>query len=149
MGQENQEIRVVKRVPAGVEAVYRAWTDPEVMRRWQGSAAQAEARVGGRYRREIRAGEATFVHQGEFLALEPPERIVMSFRAGPAEAGEAQDAGETLEVQLRALGPALTELTFSDRWEGEALSEEDQAATRVAWEGWLAGLDELFRPQAS
>jgi uncharacterized protein YndB with AHSA1/START domain len=78
------------------EEVFRAWTDPELLRQWltgpHGSSPKAEvdARVGGEFRITMtsRAGElfarlpgrrSEFAHMvGRYLEISPPERLVFT-----------------------------------------------------------------------
>lgn len=142
------QITLTRRVSASVDEVYTAWTDPSVMRRWLGQDVEADVRVGGRYRIENDGGDGSaYVHTGEYCVLEPGRRIVQTFRAGPAESTEEQASpylNEYLEITFRPAGRAETELTFINGWDGEALSMEDQNATREAWSSWLDLLESVF-----
>lgn len=150
MTQPEHRITIVREINAPASAMYAAWTEPVTMRRWIASESDADVRVGGSYRHVIDAGEAgRFVHSGQYLILEPERRIVQTFRGASEAGGPAGDSSqlyhnERLEVLLRPLGPNRTELTFSNIWEGQALSAEDLAATRAGWDAWLDQLAALF-----
>ncbi len=66
---------------AGIETVFRAWTDEAVLRQWFGPTEGSEAdveldlRVGGKYR--ITMGSRTT--RGEYLEIEPPTRLVFTW----------------------------------------------------------------------
>jgi len=142
------EITLTRRFKTSADNLYAAWTDPSVMRQWLGRNVDADVRVGGRYRIENDGGDGTiFVHSGEYRVLEPGRRIVQTFKAGPAGSDQEQPTpyiNEYLEVQLKPWGPGETELTFINGWDGEALSAEDQNATREAWSSWLDLLDSVL-----
>jgi uncharacterized protein YndB with AHSA1/START domain len=70
------------------ESVFRAWTDPQVLKRWWCPPGWAPAeieidlRVGGAYRigmRTLRSGPPVYVH-GRFLEVNCPERLVYTWR---------------------------------------------------------------------
>ena len=55
--QQKPSLSLSRRYPVGPEKVWRAWTDPEAVKRWWGpgpgepvSAAELDVRVGGRFR---------------------------------------------------------------------------------------------------
>jgi uncharacterized protein YndB with AHSA1/START domain len=147
MRTPEQSTTVTRVFDASADTLYAAWTDPKIMERWMAQTVEADVRVGGRYRNELDAGGASFVHTGEYVALEPGRRIVQTFHAGPAgsmpEAAGAH-TNEFLDIQLRPLGLSQTELTLTDGWDGEALDEEGEQAAKQAWNGWLDQLQKLF-----
>ena len=76
-------IHVVREFDAPRHLVYRAWTTPELVKRWwsgqRGSVTSAEIdlRVGGRWRYVMTADEGFKVaFHGEFREIVPNERIV-------------------------------------------------------------------------
>ena len=76
-----QSVRLEFVLEAGIETVYRAWTDEAVLREWFGPTEGVEAdveldlRVGGRYR--ITMGSRTT--RGEYLEIEPPRRLAFTW----------------------------------------------------------------------
>jgi uncharacterized protein YndB with AHSA1/START domain len=77
---------IVERIlPASVEDVYAAWTDPVLMNTWLAPTGQAQVeadvRVGGRFR-VVMVGEGMRIeHSGEYLAVDPPHRLVFTWRS--------------------------------------------------------------------
>jgi uncharacterized protein YndB with AHSA1/START domain len=77
-------------------AVYAAWTEPETMRKWfcprdlQLVSAEADVRVGGRFRAEMSNGSETHTVLGMYREVVPGERLVFSHQ------WQEQDAVETL-----------------------------------------------------
>lgn len=75
---------VTRRFAASPEAVYRAHTEPDLIQRWMLGpdgwsmpVCICEARPGGKIRYEWRNGSGQgFDLTGEFIAMEPPRRIV-------------------------------------------------------------------------
>ena len=80
-------VHVSRTFAAPREQVFRAWTDPDAVRRWFGSSigpakkVEADLRVGGRYRISVSmppTGRLASAY-GEYLEVEPPERLVYTF----------------------------------------------------------------------
>ncbi len=97
------------------ERVYRAWTEPAALARWFAPSEQysvfvhaLDLRVGGAYRIEMRhdSGRSSVV-LGTYRALEPPERLVFTWRweQEPATA-------ETLVTVTLAARAGATELVL-------------------------------------
>ena len=125
---------------APAERIYAAWTEPDLMREWMGANVQADVSVGGAYRREVQdESGARYVHTGRYEALEPNRRIVQSFSLEGAQDNPFQD--EQVEVVLRPLSPSRTEMVFTDRWNGPAMSPEEDQAAIAAWTAWLRGME--------
>ncbi|MCA1825646.1 MAG: SRPBCC domain-containing protein [Myxococcales bacterium] len=87
---------VRKRLPAAPERVFEAWTRPEQIRRWfspgkgvECCGAEVDLRVGGRWRIDNRFPDGSVVTiAGEFESIEPPHRLVYTWRIGPATVSE-------------------------------------------------------------
>jgi uncharacterized protein YndB with AHSA1/START domain len=81
-----QEIVITRSFDAPRELVFRAFTEPDAVRRWWGLANsetvvdQLEARPGGRWRFVERDGEGNEdAFHGVYHDLQAPERIVYTF----------------------------------------------------------------------
>lgn len=81
-------LRLRRRYPRRSEVVFRAWTNPDALRRWWCPAGWAPAefevdlRVGGAYRlgmRRIEGGDAVYV-RGRFLVVSPPETLIYTWK---------------------------------------------------------------------
>jgi uncharacterized protein YndB with AHSA1/START domain len=73
-------VRIETDLPAAIQEVYAAWTEPKAMARWlapTGCDAEVEAdvRVGGRLRVVMRGNRLTIEHTGEYVVVEPPHRL--------------------------------------------------------------------------
>ena len=110
-------IRIERTIPASPSEVYRAWLDPDLVRRWMApgsfAATQVEidARVGGHYRIwHSDSGAAAGGFESELLELVPDERIVLRWGfAGPDRAsGPVFDSLLTITLAEQASGTALT-----------------------------------------
>jgi len=142
-----EPLTLVRTVQAPPEQVFKAWTDPGLIHLWMSSAggttvAEIDARVGGRYRLETRTADgAVHVTTGVYQELEPGRRLVKTWiYDGP----HADFVGhETLlTVELREVGPGLTELTLRHE---RVPSEAYRDAVRG---GWTALLDSLVATYA-
>jgi uncharacterized protein YndB with AHSA1/START domain len=84
---EKPSLNLQRAYPVGPEKVWRAWTDPEAIKRWWGpgghdpvSLAELDVRVGGRFRIVFggRDGKEHEV-QGVYREVEPPRRLVFTW----------------------------------------------------------------------
>lgn len=93
--------------------VFKAWTDPEIVMQWFGPrpntlvSASIDLRVGGRWCFvKSDDGESTTGFEGEYLAVEPEERLVFTW----AQFAQAVDGTKELtpyskvEVELTKAG---------------------------------------------
>lgn len=133
-------VRVIAGTP---KELYAAWTEPELMRRWMARTVEADVRPGGRYRMEVdQPGGAVHVFTGEYLELEPPDRIVMTFGVdGPEIDDEISDEKVTVLFEPE---PGGTKVTIRNTWTGKPYDDADYAALREGWGLWLDLLAKLF-----
>ena len=134
-------LTLVRRIAARPSIVFEALTTPQGIACWWGPdagpvlVAEADARVGGRFRVRFRLLDGSeHESSGEYLTIEKPERLAMSWRW---EGGE--DPGESLvEIELRAIAEG-TLLTFTHS------RLHDEQSSRSHEEGWNGALDKLQR----
>ncbi len=139
------EMSLVRRIAARPATVFEALVTAEGMGSWWGPddlpviVAESEARVGGRFRVRFRTADG-LEHEcaGEFLEIETPARVVMSWRW--TVNGQPEEHGRTsrLEIRLRAIETG-TELTLVHA----QLSNEDSARSHEG--GWSGALNKLVR----
>jgi uncharacterized protein YndB with AHSA1/START domain len=78
-------LQVKRTIPASRDAVFHAWTEPDVFRQWFGAPdgstlhADMDVRVGGHYRIDMESPAGTGSLFGEYLEVKRPERLVYSF----------------------------------------------------------------------
>ena len=76
------EFLVTRVFDAPAELIYKAYTTPELVRRWWGFetgewlVCEIDLRVGGRWRYVVREGDMEVGFHGEYLELDRPHRIV-------------------------------------------------------------------------
>ena len=137
-------LTLVRRIKARPPIVFDAIITPESMAQWWGPdegpvlVAEADARVGGRYRVRFRTRDGSeHESSGFYLELIRPERVVMSWRWS----GGAEDPGESrVEITLRAV-PEGTELTFIH---SQLHDEESRRSHEEGWSGSLRKLEAYF-----
>jgi len=134
-------LTLVRRIRARPQIVFDAVTTAEGITHWWGPdagpvlLAEADPRVGGRYRVRFRRvlDSTEYESSGEFLEVVRPERVVMSWRwkDGMPDPGESR-----VEITLKAV-PEGTELTFVHS------QLHDEETVRSHEEGWAGALDKL------
>jgi uncharacterized protein YndB with AHSA1/START domain len=137
-------IRIERIIKAPRQIVFEAWLSADVLRRWwpagsdwETPVAEVEPRVGGRLRLVMRSPEGEeFGGTGEYLEIQPPERLVFRWIWD----GHADHEGDQLvEVELNDRGDGTTEVVLTNT----GLADDD--ARRSHEEGWHASFDNLER----
>ena len=113
------QILITREFDAPKELVWKAWTTPELVRRWwhanrgEMTVCEIDLRVGGKWRYAMHAegfGEVSF--HGEYREIEPFERLVSTeaFEGIPdADAHAAVDTLTLTELDGRTLMTVLVE----------------------------------------
>jgi uncharacterized protein YndB with AHSA1/START domain len=136
-------LRLERRFPAPREKVFRAWTQPEALKKWwcpsgwTPTEIEVDLRVGGSYRigmRQRPGGSPVYV-RGEFVEVRPPERLVYTWRWD----GALADMRETrVTVEFRDAGQA-TEIVLTHE------NFPDPQAWHQHRMGWIAACDRMER----
>jgi uncharacterized protein YndB with AHSA1/START domain len=148
-------VRLQRNIPAPPEQVYRAWLEPDLLRRWLAPAslevtrAEVDERVGGRYRiwQANAAGEVGGGFECEILELVPAERLVFRWGfVGPdRSAGPAYDS--LLTVTLEGAAGGATTLTLVHEQLDALHAAMPQVAENVSV-GWEMALEKLAAAEA-
>jgi uncharacterized protein YndB with AHSA1/START domain len=85
--QVGQSVRIVRSFEAPPELVWRAWTDPDLLRRWVGSdpsgsvvSVRVDARPGGSYEFVFRNGNGEeHAASGTYTAFKPHGRLAFTW----------------------------------------------------------------------
>jgi uncharacterized protein YndB with AHSA1/START domain len=149
------QILITRSFDAPKHLVYRAWTTPELIRRWwsgqrgEVTSVEIDLRIGGTWRYVMTANEGFEVaFHGEFLEIEPDERIVATEvyedEEASAFAGQAapvttvtfsDTGGRTLLTQLTECGsPELRDAIIESGMEGgmqEAMDRLEEVAVSL------------------
>lgn len=141
--------RIERIMSASPDRVYRAWIDPEWVRRWMTPGeliidhVKVDARVGGKIKiRHSLKGQDVGGYEGEFLKLIPGRELVYrwAFVGTEPEKGEYYDSLVT--VTLRPAPRGKTHMTIVHE-KLEALRRgAPELASQVSW-GWNSCLDKL------
>jgi uncharacterized protein YndB with AHSA1/START domain len=139
-------VRIERTFSAPAEAVFDAWTSPEVMRRWFHAApdwetpkAEVDLRIGGKFRVMMRRTDGSEVElSGEYTEIDRPHRLAMtctfsddpSYQEQLIELTFSESDGSTTVVLINS-GIPTDERRDSQHW------------------GWGGCLDELGRTTAS
>ena len=99
---QSDEVRREVIIKARRETVFRYFTDPALMTQWKGRLALLEPRPGGIYRVDM---EGAGTIRGEYVELNPPERVVFTFGWEPGGSVPLPAGSTTVEVTLFPHGP--------------------------------------------
>lgn len=144
-GDEGREVlRLERTVNAPPEAVFDAWTSPEVLQTWwpagadwETPVAEVDARVGGGLRLVMRSPDGEeFGGCGEYLELRRPERLVFTWTW---DGHQGHEGSQVVEVELQGNDDGTTTIVLTNR----GLPDED--ARRSHRDGWQASLHNLAR----
>ena len=133
--------RLLKASPA---KVFAAWTDPEKIKRWMGPGeivavrVDADARVGGRYRIEMRrpSGETHNVG-GLYREIVPNEKLVFTWGWDPAPGDVPHESLVTVLLKADEGGTLLTLV------HEQLFDEESRVGHESGWKGALDKLEKL------
>jgi uncharacterized protein YndB with AHSA1/START domain len=107
------EILITREFDAPRHLVYKAWTTPDLIKRWwsgdrgEMTIAEVDLRVGGKWRFVMTAhGEFEVAFHGEYREIIPNERIVST------EVYEAMPEGQALSIVTFAESDGRTVLTL-------------------------------------
>jgi uncharacterized protein YndB with AHSA1/START domain len=143
-GEAGHVVRIERTFAASAEAVFDAWTSPEVLRRWfhcapnwDTPAAEVDLRVGGKVRVVMRRPDGTQVEaQGEYAAIHRPHRLVMTWTFDDDPSNE-----QLIELSFsESEGSTTVLMVNSGISTGERRGAQD--------EGWRGCFDELERALA-
>jgi uncharacterized protein YndB with AHSA1/START domain len=136
-------VRIERTFAAPAEAVFDAWTSPEVMRRWlhpgadwETPEAEVDLRVGGAVRVVMRKPDGTDVEMhGEYTLVDRPYRLEMRWTFGDDPANEQQ-----IEISFSESDGATTVVLTNSR----VSTVRRRDAQDRGWRGCLEQLDRLL-----
>jgi uncharacterized protein YndB with AHSA1/START domain len=127
------------------EEVFRAWTEPEALKRWFAPSdefstpiAEVDLRVGGAYRIGMKPPdqEDMFIVVGTYREVQPPERLVFTWSWE-----EGMDVGETLvTVEFRDLGGSTEVVLTHELFPNEQARDKHNEG----WSGCLERLEKIL-----
>lgn len=134
---------------ASRERVFKAWTDPEMLKEWFGPegvktvSAEVELKIGGKYRFEMKLPDGKMVyHQGAFREIKFPERLVYTWilEGQNCKGGEDEDCETLVTIDFKDLGGS-TELTLTHEF---FPSEKSREGHEFGWTGCFNKLEKVF-----
>jgi uncharacterized protein YndB with AHSA1/START domain len=139
-------VRIERTFDAPAEAVFDAWTSPEVMRRWfhvdpdwETPEAEVDLRVGGKVRIVMRKSDGFEVEAGgEYTLIARPHRLVMTWTFDDDPSGQQQ----LIELRFSESEGSTTVLMVNS---AIATDERRQAQDY----GWHGCFDQLERTLAA
>lgn len=121
------ELVVTRIVNAPARLVFKAWTAPELFRRWWVPqsyglnllSCDMDVRVGGQYRLVFRHEDSTMAFFGTYLEVTPHARLVWTNEEG--------DAGQTVTTVTFEEHAGKTKLVVHDRYPSREALESGSA----------------------
>jgi uncharacterized protein YndB with AHSA1/START domain len=142
---DNAAVSVSRVIDAPREEVFRAWTDPEEIKRWFGPGefhtpeADVDLRPGGSYRFVMHPPEGNPMPiSGTYQEIDAPERLVYTWKW---EVDGMGDTESLVEVEFRDAGEDRTEVVITHSRYEEAHTGEPY---RMGWEGGLDKVEAMF-----
>lgn len=136
-----------RRVPATLSEVYRAWTDPQLMRQWYApgdmkvAEIDCEPVVGGNFRVVMEAPDGErHITTGTYTEVVPERRVVHSWQ------WEGSDSRTQVTVEFKAVESALTELTLTHELFPE---EHARDMHKGGWVACLTNFDKFIGAQVT
>ncbi len=138
-------LRLTRTFAASRKEVFRAWTDPEELRKWFAPSddystplVEVDLRIGGRYRIQMKAPDgATYTVVGTFRQVIVPEKLVYTWTWEGGESSKAEgldsERGTLVTVEFHQRGDA-TDVTLTHEL---FLDEEQRDKHSQGWTGCL------------
>jgi uncharacterized protein YndB with AHSA1/START domain len=141
-------LRLERKFNAPAQAIFDAWTSPEMLRRWwpagsdwETPVAEVDARVGGSLRLVMRSPDGEeFGGGGEYLEITPPKRLVFTWTW---DGHEGHEGTQLVEVEFRQRDDGATTVVLTNR------GLRDEESRRSHRQGWEASFDNLDRVLAA
>lgn len=150
-------VRLERTIPAPPAQVYRAWLDPDLLRRWMApggltvTQAEVDERPGGCYRIwQQDSGREAGGFEAELLELVPDKRLVFRWGFAGPQRGDGPVFDSRLTVTFREDPVGSTLLTLVHEQLGELAAAMPGVADNVGpgWDSALGKLADAFTPPA-
>jgi uncharacterized protein YndB with AHSA1/START domain len=142
--KSDRELVVTRLFDASPQSVFKAWSQPDLFRRWwvpKGApmtlvSCDMDVRTGGKYRLEFGTGGAdTMAFYGKYLEVVPDQRIVWTNDEG--------EEGAVTTVTFEAQG-GKTLLTFHEIYPSKEALDEAMTGSAAGLPQQLDQLEELL-----
>jgi uncharacterized protein YndB with AHSA1/START domain len=115
----DEQILITREFDAPRHLVYRAWTTPELVKRWwhanrgEVTVVEIDLRVGGKWRYVMVADDGMEVgFHGEYLEIVPDERIVSTETYEGLPEGVSEEEGSTVNTATFTEADGRTTITL-------------------------------------
>jgi uncharacterized protein YndB with AHSA1/START domain len=127
-------------IRAPAQTVFAAWTEAAQRQRWLAPIAEADGRVGGHFRLEVRAPDGSHIVTGVYRELVPGRRIVMTWvYEGPMVPDGKEPTQVTVEFR-----PSGSNTDVRVHHEGLKNPAYRETIRQGAWTEALAQLDSIL-----
>jgi uncharacterized protein YndB with AHSA1/START domain len=142
----DHEVKVVRAFKAPRDLVYKAYTTPDLLRRWLGApgwempVCEMDTRVGGKYRWRWRSNSdgKEFGFYGEFKEVIAPSKLVHTDYFDPGDIGGDMGEGAIVVVEFTEVNGVTTMTTLIDY--GNKRSRDAAVAT-----GMTDGMEQSYQ----
>ena len=141
MADDKTTLRMVRTFDAPAQAVFDAWTNVEVMRRWfharhdwETTVAEVDLRIGGSVRVVMRDPhkDVEYGGGGQYTEIDPPRRLAFTWY------WDGNDTRQLIEIDFDERdGVTTVHFTHRDLWNEEAVRDHE--------DGWTTCFDNLAR----
>lgn len=150
--ENNIKLQLTRVFDAPRELVFKAWTDANQFKQWFGAAAcegsslqsvKADARVGGKYRLQVRRADGEFFTTvGIYREVKPPERLVFTWQfekdGSGDEFGKVEPPELLVTLEFKARGQQTELILTHERFASVESRDRHE-------EGWGRCLAELAK----
>jgi uncharacterized protein YndB with AHSA1/START domain len=131
VSSQADRITVTRRIRAAPERVYGFFTDPSLWARWQGTAANVDARPGGLLQ-VVMGLDGSGLAEGRFIELDPFVRVVFSWGWARSPLSALPPGSTVVTVHLRPDGDG-TLLTLTH----DSLPDRERELHEAGWGMYL------------
>ena len=146
--QEKPSLRLTREYPVAPEKVWRAWTDPQALKRWwapepgdQVSIAELDVRVGGRFR-IVFGGPQGNAHEVQGIYREVVRNRKLVFTWTWPNSTPERESLVTIDFRPDGTG---TELVFTHE---QFFDDTVRDSHRAGWSAALASLDQFLKGES-
>ena len=137
------DIEITRVFDASRERLWREWTEPEAFADWYGGthgeipldSVTMDVRPGGTWRLTMHAGGREIQWEGEYVEVEPPERLAFTVTDNPGNPER-----DLCAIVLTERGDDRTEMYFTQS--GGHMPPEAYERAKEGWGGFFDRMDE-------
>jgi uncharacterized protein YndB with AHSA1/START domain len=142
--EKSHSLKIVRTFETSPEVVYRAWTNPEVIKKWFAPTdlttpiAEVDLKVGGKYRIGMKSPEGElYVATGTYREIMPNEKLRFTWRW---ETSPSDPSDTLVTVEFKKSGKHAKLVFTHEDFATEELAKEH----REGWGGALSKLSKII-----